>query len=133
MWDWLADSATTSHVTNNREIFTMYDETSNATVTGVGGMCTEIKGQGTVELESEYKGQKYILTLNDVLHIPKNRNNLILLGRWDNAGGVYRSDAGVLKLITSRGTVVAEGRKVHNHLYKMLVKVNGRRKAEDKP
>lgn len=100
-------------------------------MTGVGGMHTEIKGWGTVE--SEYKGQKYILTLSDILHIPKNRNNLILLGRWDDAGRAYRSDTGVLKLITSRGMVVAEGRKVHNHLYRMLVKVNGRWEAENKP
>ena len=50
MWDWLADSATTSHIENNREIFTTYNETSNATVTGVGGMRTEIKGWGTVEV-----------------------------------------------------------------------------------
>jgi hypothetical protein len=124
--DWLADSATTSHIANNRGIFKTYEATSNASVMGVGGLCTEIKGGGTVELESKYMGQTYVLQLANVLHIPSNRNNLISLGRWDSAGGTYRSDNGILKLAINGGTVIAKGRKVHNHLYKMMVRINGK-------
>ena len=89
MYDWIADSAMTSHVANNRKIFTTYEEISDVKVTGVGGLRTEIKGRGTVELVSKYMGRTYALTLNNVLHIPSNKNNLILLGRWDAAGGTY--------------------------------------------
>jgi hypothetical protein len=119
--------ATTSHIANNRGIFKTYEATSNASVMGVGGPCTDIKGRGTVELESKYMGQTYVLQLVDVLHIPSNRNNLILLGRWDSAGGTYRSDNGILKLTINSGTVIAKGRKVHNHIYKMMVRIiNGK-------
>ena len=131
MYDWLADSATTSHVANNRKIFTTYEETPNAFVTGVGGLRTVIKGRGTIDLESEYGGQQYVLRLTDVLHIPSNRNNLLSLGRWDDAGGTYRSDAGVLKLAVKTGTVIATGRKIHNHLYKMMVRVSDKRQNEE--
>ena len=131
MCDWLADSATTSHVANDRKVFRTYEESPNTFVTGVGGLRTEIKGRGTVDLLSNYKGQEYVLRLNDVLHIPSNKNNLISLGRWDNAGGTYRSDAGVLKLAVKRGTVIAIGRKVRNHLYKMLVKVSDEKQKKE--
>ena len=124
MCDWIADSATTAHVANNRALFTEYVETPNASVTGVGGIRTNIQGKGTVILESGYKGSTYILRLKDVLHIPANKNNLISLGRWDDAGGTYKSDARTLKLTMKGGTVVAEGHKVHNHLYRMRVKAH---------
>ena len=71
----------------------------------------EIKGRGTVELVSKYMGQMYTLTLNDILHIPSNKNNLILLGRWDAAGGTYKSDTGVLKLAINGNMVIGKAEK----------------------
>ena len=124
MCNWIANSATTAHVVNNCAIFTEYVETPNASVTGVGGIRTNIQGKGTVILESGYKGSTYILRLKDILHIPANKNNLISLRHWDNAGGTYKSDARTLKLAMKGRTVVAEGHKVHNHLYKMQVKAH---------
>jgi hypothetical protein len=60
-YDWLADSATTSHVTNQHEAFTTYQPLKEITVAGVGNIKTIAKGRGTVELESQCDDQKYIL------------------------------------------------------------------------
>ena len=117
--DWLADSATTSHITNQRSAFTTFQPLTNISVRGVGDVTTKAKGCGTVELESECNGVTYLLKLEDVLYIPTNRNNLISLGRWDNAGGCHMGGKGTLTLIAKNRKHVAIGRRINNHLYKM--------------
>jgi hypothetical protein len=71
-YDWLGDSAMTSHVSNRRDAFKTFHPLTDTTVSGVGNVKTEAKGRGTVELKSSYKGQSYILELKDVLYIPTN-------------------------------------------------------------
>ena len=68
-YDWLADSATTSHVTNQHNAFINYETLTNKLVLGVGNGKTCAIGCGTIELESNYNGQKFIIKLEDVLHI----------------------------------------------------------------
>jgi hypothetical protein len=69
-YDWMADSATSSHVTHQHEAFTTYTPITNKLVTCVGGKEAIIAGQGTVELISTCKGQSYTLLLENVLHVP---------------------------------------------------------------
>jgi GAG-pre-integrase domain/Zinc knuckle len=118
-YDWLADTATTSHVTHQRDAFIDYTPMGNTSVTGVGGKETLISGRGTVELKSTCNDTDYILRLENVLHVPGTRNNLISLGRWDAAGGRYNGGNGELILITKDGMPVAQGTKIRNHLYRM--------------
>ena len=47
------------------------------------------------------------------------QNNLISLGRWDAAGGCYNSGNNEIMLITKNRMPVAQGIKIHNHLYCM--------------
>jgi hypothetical protein len=79
-YDWLADSTTTSHITNQRDILINYKPAHSTNIAGVGNINTAAIGRGTVELDTEYEGQRYILCLQDILYIPTNRNSLILLG-----------------------------------------------------
>ena len=106
-YNWLADSATTSHVCNRHEAFTSFHPLTATTVTGVGNLVTKAEGRGKVELTSWCNGHKYILQLEDVLYIPNNRNNLISLGKWDQRGRQFIGGGGVLMLITKDGTSVA--------------------------
>ena len=115
-YNWLADSATTSHVCNRHEAFTTFHPLTATTVTGVGNMETKAEGRGTVELTSWCNGHKYILQLENVLYIPNNRNNLISLGKWDKGGRWFIGGGGVMTLITKDGTSVARGTKVGNNL-----------------
>jgi transposase InsO family protein len=124
LYEWLADSATTSHVANRHEFFTEYMLQSGASVSGVGNTTIRVEGRGTVILESEYDGYQHVLRLQNVLHIPTNKNNLISLGRWEAAGGEYRGKTGALSLITTDGRTVAIGNRVQNNLYKMQVRVH---------
>jgi hypothetical protein len=55
-YDWLADSATTSHITHQWEAFTSYTPLGNSPITGVGGKKVLIAGRGTIELDSICNG-----------------------------------------------------------------------------
>ena len=78
-YDWLGDSATTSHVCNRCEAFKTFHPLTDTTVSGVGNVKTKAKGQGTVELKSSYNGHDYILELKNVLYI---RPTKIILFHW---------------------------------------------------
>src|ERR1700730_12380286 len=88
-YDWVADNATSSHITLNRDYFDTYTKIQESTVTGVGGKTATAIGRGTVTLISKCNGIDWTLKLENVLHVPGQKNNLISLGRWDKAGGTY--------------------------------------------
>jgi hypothetical protein len=76
-------------------------------VGGIDGIQMHAEGHRTIELESVYKGCKYTLTLNDILYIPRNKNNLISLRCWKAAGGKYAACHRKLTLTTKSGTHIA--------------------------
>jgi len=90
-------------------------------VTGVGGKKAAAIGRGTVTLISNCNGVNWTLKLEDVLHVPGQKNNLISLGRWDKAGGTYLGGDNKIILITKDGKQVAEGTRLKNFLYGMNV------------
>jgi len=59
--DWVADTGTTSHITNRCDAFTTYQTLEDKNVSGVGGLRTTAQGTGTVEVESIHNGHKYLL------------------------------------------------------------------------
>ena len=105
-YDWLADSTTTSHITNQQKALLDYRPVDSTSVAGVRNAKATVKGCGSVELESTCQGQKYVLWLNDVLYVPANRNNVLSLGRWDNAGRRYVGKGGKIALINEAGKPV---------------------------
>src|SRR6202167_3333831 len=102
-YDWVADNATSSHIASERDNFETYTEIQESTVTGVGGKKASAIGRGTVILISNCNGVDWTLKLENVLHVPGQRNNLISLGRWDKAGGTYQGGENKIILITKDG------------------------------
>lgn len=101
-------------------------------VGGVGGIKTHTEGQGTVQLKSIFKGQKYTLTLKDILYIPGNKNNLISLGCWEAAGGEYAAHNGKLTLTAKSGSHVTQGLRIHNNLYSLRFTLRRTAHTQDK-
>ena len=80
---WLADLGTISHIMHQRNAFTTYELIQYIPISGVGGIRMHAIGKGTVVLRSECKGYMHTLHLNDVLHVPNNKNNLFSIGCWE--------------------------------------------------
>jgi len=102
-YDWVADNATSSHIASEWNSFETYTKIQKSTVTGVGGKKAAAIGRGTVILISNCNGVNWTLKLENVLHVPGQRNNLISLGRWDKAGGTYQGGENKITLITKDG------------------------------
>jgi GAG-pre-integrase domain len=113
----LANSGTTSHVFNKRAMFTDYCPLNDIYVGGVGGTKTRAHGKGTIRVLAEMKSGKCIIKLNDVLHVPECKHNLISLGRWEDNGRSYRAQNGTLTLYTSKDNPVIQGERSQNNLY----------------
>ena len=118
MYDWLADSGSTNHITNRREFFSSYESTPGATVQGVGGKIIQIEGRGTIKLTAKYGMRKRILHLENVSYIPSNKYNIFALGRWDSQRRRYQASNGELILFNRQNVPVLKGQKVASHIYK---------------
>ncbi len=79
-YDWLANSVTTSHITNRCNTFVTYVPIQNTLITRVGGLQAQAKGCGDVNIIVSYKGKAYLIHLCDVLYVSRNQNNLFSLG-----------------------------------------------------
>ena len=86
-YDWVADMGTISHITNQHNAFVTHQTLPDKSVSAVGDLRTTVEGTGTVKVESICNRQKYLLQLENVLHIPSNPHNLFSLGCWDTSGG----------------------------------------------
>lgn len=118
-YDCVAASAATHHATNQRDAFVSYQPMRDTVIGGTGCSTARAEGRGTIELESQCEGKKYVVTLLDVLYMPGNKFNLFSLGRWAAAGGRFIGEDGALSLISKSGKCAAQGTKMVNNLYSM--------------
>jgi len=63
MNEWLADTGSTHHISNWREIFSSYEPMPEVIIHGVGGKITQVAGQGTVFLSAQHGMRKHTLHL----------------------------------------------------------------------
>ena len=121
MYEWLAGSGSTNHISNRRELFSSYELTPEATVHGVGGKITQVVGRGTVNLTAQIGTRKRTLRLEKVNYIPSNKYNIFALGRWDSQGRRYQASNGELILYNRQNAPVLKGRKIASNVYKFIL------------
>ena len=80
----LADSACTSHIVWDQNIFIDYTLTPGHQISGFGK--TPALGQGTVQLEATVKGKTLKITLKNAVHSPNAPYNLISISCAIEAG-----------------------------------------------
>ncbi|KAN0134377.1 hypothetical protein V8E53_007875, partial [Lactarius tabidus] len=129
-YDWLADSVTTSHVTNQRLVLVDYRPANGTSVVGISNVSTNMEGCRSVMLQTKCGDRAYNLKLDNVLYIPSNHNSLISLGRWEQHGQSYEVRGGQLMLKTAMNEVVAVGKRIKNNLYRMDVQLAERNNPE---
>jgi len=84
----LLDSGASDHCFTDKALFTTYTLLSQATP-GLGAgqdSIFQVVGRGSVKLESVIDGEVKKITLNNVLHIPGLRSNLILVSKLSEKG-----------------------------------------------
>ena len=120
---WLADSACTSHIVWDREIFIDYTPTPGHQISRFGkapGL-----GRGTIKLESTMEGKISTITLKNVVHAPDMPFNLISISCTIEAGAAVLFSSPRVKIRMPNGTIIMEGWAA-NRLFKMNVKGVGK-------
>jgi len=110
--DWLADSTTTSHISNERQTFVDFTPLASSSITGVGDQSIQALGRGTVILKCKIGKKVFTHRLQDVLYAPKAINNLLSVGRLDDAGGEFRVAQGKCALRDKSNQVIGIGRNI---------------------
>jgi hypothetical protein len=121
LYDWLADTGSTNHITYRRELFSTYEPTPGVTVHGVSGKITQVAGRGTVILTAQYGTRKRTLRLEKVNHIPNNKYNIFALGRWDSQGWRYQALNSELTLYNRNDIPILQGCKIASNIYKFIL------------
>ena len=111
-YDWILDSATTSHICSSRDAFINYSALDDAPIQGLGSTPAQAKGQGTVIVNFSVKENNIQHQLHNVLHVPEAPNSLISVSRIDDGGGhITFRDSGC-QLYSKTGQLIGEGIKV---------------------
>jgi transposase InsO family protein len=113
-YDWLLDSATTSHVCPIREAFVEFRPVEE-TLNGVG-KGTPVTGRGTIKLKFEFDGKTFLHQLREVLYVPEAPNGLISVSKIDKEGGSVKFKSGISWILDAKEKVVGKGYK-HDRLY----------------
>jgi hypothetical protein len=115
-YDWILDSATTSHICTMREAFTDYTPLRNATIQGLGSHPITMQGCGTVIVNFNVDGKLIQHTLWEVLHTPDAENCLLSISHFDVGGGdiLFKDWKAILQNKNSQ--TIGTGR-VKNRLY----------------
>jgi len=108
---WLADSATSSHISNKREAYQCFTPL-HTHVKGVGNVLVPVEGKGSVELKSRVKEKNIMIVLPNVLYVPSAPNSLVSLTRLDESGGHAAMGNGIIQLYDKNQTLIAVGRRV---------------------
>ena len=115
--EWWVDIEATSHVCSDKKMFSSYQSIDNGEQLFMdNSSSSKVEGQGKVVLKMT-SGKE--LTLNDVLHVPEIRNNLVFGSLLSKKGFklVFVSDNFIL---TKNGMYVGKG-YMSNGLFKMNV------------
>ena len=113
-YDWVLDSATTSHICTTRDAFIDY-EPLKSEVDGVGGSAMT-QGRGTVAVNFKFDGQSIKHILRNVLHVPKAPNCLLSIPRLAIGGGRVEFNGNGCQLYDKTNRVIGKG-KLMNMLY----------------
>jgi hypothetical protein len=116
------DSGANRHVFHDRTVFEHYEHIKPLTVKGFGkNLSTVAIGQGSVRLEGRYRNRTCDILLENVLHIPAARSNLISGIQLDKAGVTSALGNNTI-FLSANDQIIVDG-AITNDMYKLNVRV----------
>ena len=68
-------------------------------------------------MRTQVNNKTFVITLTNILYAPTMRNNLLSIGKLNEAGGRAITSGGKIQLLNWDGQIFAEGRKLHAMYY----------------
>ena len=109
--DWIVDSRATSHMCNERSMFTEYKQLGSEDKVTLGdGSTLEVAGEGTVDMcMLLHDGTRRSCALKKVLYVPKLAYNLVSVPRAGDAGKTVHFDDSSCEFRNEEDEIVAIG------------------------
>lgn len=83
---WCLDSGCTSHLCGDATRFIELDENETGRLKLANNATTEIRAKGTAKIATSVDGKRRNVTLNEVLHVPESRTNLLSVSKITDRG-----------------------------------------------
>ena len=116
------DSGANRHVFHDRDVFEQYESIQPLTVKGFGRNLSALAiGRGTVRLEGHHRNRRSPILLQNVLHIPAARSNLIRGAQLDKAGVTSTLGNNGIHL-SVRGDIIVDG-TLNNEMYRLNLNI----------
>jgi len=116
---WIVDSGATSHMTNNRNLFTTFQSCDGENVCVGDGHTLTVEGKGKVNISFKLKNNNVQkLQLNDVLYIPEISYNLLSISKSTEKGIKTNFAENECCFMNFENKVIAIAKK-ENNLYKL--------------
>lgn len=112
--EWIIDSGATTHMCNDKTLFTEMRRTEPVNITLGDGHAITSNSMGKIRLEVEASHGNEKVTLNDVLYVPGLAYNLISVSAASKTGKVAVFNITSCEIQTSDGKVVATGKRRGN-------------------
>ena len=110
--DWLADSATTTHIARNKSDFIDYSEVTSEIEGIMPGATLRIKGTGIVTLKFKVINKIYAITLKDIKHALEAPKSILSIGCLaENGHSAVFTGTGV-EFKSKDGCIFGAGQKV---------------------
>ncbi len=122
MYDWIADSGATQHMTFEQKWFTTYERISPRKVFMGNDTILEAIGKGNIKAIMQVGGELSHATITQVFHVPKMKNNLISVRKFIFEGFKVEFENDGCKVKDARRVVVAKAQRDKN-FYVLNVKV----------
>ena len=113
---WCLDSGATSHLCKELQDFSEIHGTGSGKLNLANNESTEIKARGTVVFSTNNAGKQSKIRLNDTLHVPDLRTNLLSVGKIteNNYDVIFRKNTAYV--VDYDGKIKMEAKKI-NGLY----------------
>ncbi|THH10951.1 hypothetical protein EW146_g8204 [Bondarzewia mesenterica] len=110
------DSASSCHLSPDRNDFTSFQTTAPRAIKGINGSCIHAVGTGDVRIQLS-KGR--VFTLRHVLYVPHAAMHLISIGRLCDSGYsvAFSADSCSVSLASGACTLIAIGDRTLNNLF----------------
>lgn len=113
---WYLDSGASSHMTNNKQLLTDFNDKVSGMVSVADGRQLKIKGRGEVQLIPNYTEDKEI-RLENVLYVPEPDSNLLSISSITKKGCQVNFSDNACEI--KKGNNVLLAARLGGKLYKM--------------
>jgi len=107
-YDWIVDSGATQHMTFQREWFTTTNAFPQGGCSWAMTLFLEAIGKGNIKATMQAGGKMSHITITQVLHVPKLKNNIISVSKFISEGFKVEFDKDGCKVNDAQGVVVVE-------------------------